>query len=268
MPRRAFTLIELLVVIAIIGLLSSIAVVSMSTSREKARMARGQQYEAQVYRAVGDDLVSQWDMNDCSGTNVLDASGLGHNGTANAGVSWSTNTPSGIGCAASFNGTNGAISIPYTSISNPSLTYSAWFNPASASSRTILAFRSTLVRASATAIDWWPNVSVNQVTVAKAISLNAWHQIVVDQNGTSYSIYLDGGLAGSGTAPAINDASSYNAIGIDNYGVGISWSGLLDDVRVYGRSLTAAEVRSIYAEGRARRTALAQTPGLMPPPTR
>ncbi len=37
MKRRAFTLIELLVVIAVIGLLSMIAVVSMSGTRAKAR---------------------------------------------------------------------------------------------------------------------------------------------------------------------------------------------------------------------------------------
>jgi type II secretion system protein G len=37
MPRRAFTLVELLVVIAVIGLLSTIAVVSLNASRIKAR---------------------------------------------------------------------------------------------------------------------------------------------------------------------------------------------------------------------------------------
>ncbi len=40
MSHRAFTLIELLVVIAIIGLLSTIAVVSLSNSRSKARDAK------------------------------------------------------------------------------------------------------------------------------------------------------------------------------------------------------------------------------------
>ena len=40
MPRRAFTLIELLVVVAIIGLLSTIAVVSLSSARSKARDAK------------------------------------------------------------------------------------------------------------------------------------------------------------------------------------------------------------------------------------
>ncbi|MFH0856720.1 MAG: prepilin-type N-terminal cleavage/methylation domain-containing protein, partial [bacterium] len=38
--RKGFTLIELLVVIAIIGLLSTLAVVSLNTARAKARDAR------------------------------------------------------------------------------------------------------------------------------------------------------------------------------------------------------------------------------------
>jgi len=40
MPRRAFTLVELLVVIAIIGLLSTVAMVSLNLSRMKARDAK------------------------------------------------------------------------------------------------------------------------------------------------------------------------------------------------------------------------------------
>ncbi len=52
MPRRAFTLIELLVVIAIIGLLSSIAAVSLNTARAKARDARRQADIIQLSKAV------------------------------------------------------------------------------------------------------------------------------------------------------------------------------------------------------------------------
>ena len=248
MSRRAFTLVELLVVIAIIGLLSTIAVTSLGTTREKARIAKGLQYESQVYRAVGDDAVALWDFNDCSGTAVADGSGSGNAATVNAGPSWSTNTPNGTGCAISMNGTS-SITIPFLNNFTSTLVYSAWFNSTSATSRTIVASRSTLLRVSATGIDWWADVATNPVSVSRAISINTWHQIVVDQNGTAYSIYLDGSLVGSGTAPAINNASSYNAIGFDNYGVGIGWNGLIDNIRVYRRSMTAREIREIYAEG-------------------
>jgi prepilin-type N-terminal cleavage/methylation domain-containing protein len=52
MSRRAFTLIELLVVIAIIGLLSTIAVVSLSTTRMNARNTTRKANLAQLYKAL------------------------------------------------------------------------------------------------------------------------------------------------------------------------------------------------------------------------
>lgn len=50
--RRAFTLVELLVVIAIIGLLSSVAVVSLSGARIKARDAKRLADIAQIRKAL------------------------------------------------------------------------------------------------------------------------------------------------------------------------------------------------------------------------
>ncbi len=52
MPRRAFTLIELLVVIAIIGLLSTIAVVSLSNVRSKARDTKWLADKTQIIKAL------------------------------------------------------------------------------------------------------------------------------------------------------------------------------------------------------------------------
>jgi prepilin-type N-terminal cleavage/methylation domain-containing protein len=50
--RRAFTLVELLVVIAIIGLLSSVAAVSMNSARDKSRYAKTMADVAQIAKAV------------------------------------------------------------------------------------------------------------------------------------------------------------------------------------------------------------------------
>ena len=247
MIRRAFTLVELLVVISIIGLLSTIAITQMSSSREKARIARGLSYEGTVYQAVGNDLVAQWDFNDCSGASAMDSNGAGNAGTLNAGASWSSNTPNGSGCSVLLNGTSGYVSVPYSSNSSSSWTYSAWFNSSSAVSRSIVSLRSTLLRAGSTGIDWWPDVNVAPMSIAKNISLNVWHQVTVDQNGTAYAIYLDGGLIGSGTSAAVNNANSSNYIGYDAY-TGAFWSGLIDNVRVYGRSLSSREIWRLYAE--------------------
>ena len=50
--KRGFTLIELLVVIAIIGLLSTLAVVSLNSARQKARDARRQSDIKQISTAM------------------------------------------------------------------------------------------------------------------------------------------------------------------------------------------------------------------------
>ncbi len=50
--NKSFTLIELLVVIAIIGILASIVLVSVGSSREKAKIAKAQLEVKQIYNAI------------------------------------------------------------------------------------------------------------------------------------------------------------------------------------------------------------------------
>ena len=50
--NKGFTLIELLVVIAVIGLLSSIVLVSMQRTREKARIAKAREEVNTIYKAI------------------------------------------------------------------------------------------------------------------------------------------------------------------------------------------------------------------------
>src|SRR4051812_16794328 len=94
--KSGFTLIELLVVISIISLLSSIVLSALNTARDKARTAAGRHFSAVISHVAGDQSLSMWELDDCSGASATDRSGnvntLGLVGTP----TWQSDTPTGI----------------------------------------------------------------------------------------------------------------------------------------------------------------------------
>jgi prepilin-type N-terminal cleavage/methylation domain-containing protein len=260
MGKRGFTLVELLVVIAIIGLLSSVAVVATSSSRDKARIAAGQSFERSVYDAAGDEILVQWDFDDCTGTgiaatSVIDISGNGNNGTVVGSPQWSSDTPTGSRCSLSFDGNaqyvTGAQSI--SSLVSSSFTVSAWakrlstnrddyfFSLGSGSQNHyfVMGFRAANVFTCA--------FYANDYNSPATYTDTGWHYwtCVYDAATNKRKLYRDGAYVGGDSPP-----SPFLGSGTPDLTNFSRYIGNVDNVRVYKKALTAEAIRKHYAEGR------------------
>ncbi len=97
--KKAFTLIELLVVIAIVGLISSIVLVNLKGTREKARIAKALDFSHTIQHTLGAYAVGIWRFEEIGDT-ALDSSGYGNHGT----ITGATHTNGILGSALSFDG--------------------------------------------------------------------------------------------------------------------------------------------------------------------
>lgn len=267
MYRKGFTLIELLVVISIISFLSSIVLASLNTAREKGRIAAGEQFEASTNHAVGDSLLLSWNFDETSG-DAIDQSGNGYNGIFLSSASRTQNTYSGKGSALKLSGTG-----MYSHVSNNSsslsldgamdFTLSAWVNPTNLRTGTeqnfiiskyqyypgngyaLLVFGDGSIRVSVN------GVQNGIITQQSLIQTNKWQQITVTfHNGTDVKIYVDGQekYKTTITQTAIISSSQIFTVGTasDNLGDPYNFTGYIDNVRVYTRSLLSTEIKQNY----------------------
>ena len=259
MIRRAFTLIELLTSIAILGILSSIAVVSLSSSRIRAAIARGLQFEASIQHAVGYDVVADWEFDDGAGTLAADSSGNGKNATLVNGPTWrcaSTDksyTPSGQGCVLSFNGVNTYVSTAVSGVSDG--TISLWFyNLSSSAGSVILGKRTPGCYSSAIYINNPPNSNDlriynggPEVTIG-AVNPNQWNHLAIVRTGAGAEadFYVNGALVFK-NAYALNLNDLVANIGASCTGAS-PFHGYIDNIRIFSTALSASRIDNLYAE--------------------
>jgi len=88
---------------------------------------------------------------------------------------------------------------------------------------------------------------------ATVIPLNSWHHVVFTYvNGQKIGkMYVDGVFSGQTTLPSPNGTTSNNLfIGKDSVNLvnGYYFNGIIDDIRIYNRSLSEAEIMQLYNE--------------------
>lgn len=95
----------------------------------------------------------------------------------------------------------------------------------------------------------WRGVGFEKSVNCAAPANNNWHHIVGKHDGTTGSIYVDGRLCASGALPAIGNAAGSVTIGGFAGGKEYYFNGRIDDVRIYNRALSDAEISQLFTSG-------------------
>jgi type II secretory pathway pseudopilin PulG len=202
---------------------------------------------------VDNSLIGYWSFDFWSdSTNVFDNSGKG-TGTWH-GTGSTRYVAHGNGWTANFNGTDDYIDVGRNiSLSTNPFTVSLWYK----GSKNPSIILSTMPTGNYNGIAYFVG---NVLTFScqndgrdgsRAISDNIWHMITIKRNGNTSSIYVDGTVDYEGNFPACNADVDVGQNLIIGKNINTTWPnrealGLIDDVRVYNRALSTAEIQAIY----------------------
>ena len=230
--------------------------------------------KAPSYLGLTQGLVGSWSFNgpDMSGNTATDRSGQGNNGTLTNGPKRGIGK---IGQALEFDGVNDYVDAgdPASLDVTGSLTISTWVKAdafpngddnyiltKTTSPTGNIAYKLTATIDNAVE-QFYFLVSSNGSTVAQrytatTIAANTRYHVVgvFDATAQTLSIYLNGSLNNGtldGTVPSsIVDSSGTVKVGTLTGASNRSFDGLIDEVRVYNRALTADEIKRLYNMGR------------------
>ena len=204
-----------------------------------------------VTNVVSTGLVAAYGFEEGSGTTTVDASGLGNTGTITAGT-WTT--AGRFGNALSFNGTSSLVTIADVAALRLSttMTLEAWVRPTSSTS-----WRCAMLKESSGGLAYGLYSSDASsrpggyvfvgsevdATAPSAIALNAWTHLAATYDGATLRLFVNGTQVTS-RALTGSIASSTQPLRIGGNQVwGEYFAGLIDEVRVYNRALSAAEIQ-------------------------
>lgn len=208
-------------------------------------------------------LVGAWGFNQGSGTSVPDSSGSGNHGTlSGAGATW--NAAGRYGGGLSFNGTAGKVTVPHSaSLSlTSSHTIEAWVRPTA-----LNGYQTVLIKEVSGGCAYWLQTVGNRinggfnsggcrehVSTTPTIPLNQWSHLAVvfDDAANTYTLYLNGTAILTETETAVPAPSTQALVFGQSACTSCSserWRGTIDDIRIYTRALTAAEIQADLSTG-------------------
>jgi glucose/arabinose dehydrogenase len=193
-------------------------------------------------------LVGAWGFDEATGTTAGDSSGSGNIGT----ISGATRTTGKYGGALSFDGVNDWVTVPdANSLDVNRMTLEAWVRPSVVGN-----WRTVLLKEQPGQLAYALYASTDNsrpsghvfttadmaLRGSSALTANTWSHLAFTWDGATSRIYVNGTQVASAalTGTAATSASSLRIGGNSIWG---EWfSGAIDEVRIYNRALSAAEV--------------------------
>ena len=200
-------------------------------------------------------LAAYWSFDSSSNFNVPDVGGSTL--TKGNGASWSASGK--FGGALSLNGGSQSLydlsSPTYLPVGNSAYTQSVWFRPSVVNNGGLIGWgsyfntkRTNALRMSGSSsggfYNYWWDVDLYCSPSSCPLSSNTWYHVVTTYNGTTRSLYLNGVLKASDTNRGPNNATAAE-FHIGKTCCSEYFTGLIDDVAIYTRALSAVEVAEL-----------------------
>ena len=204
-------------------------------------------------------LVGYWNFDEGTGSVAHDSSGSGYDGTVN-GATW---TSGKVKSALSFDGFTNDVVTPNIALGN-SFSISAWVNSAIPGqpylriAETYYAGGFYLGTDAAGAKYKFivNNGSGSSGSCGAAYGCaeggavtSGWHLLTGTYDGTTAILYVDNAIVASDTSTGPGSTNYPLYIGRDSGSVGHGWNGVIDEVRLYNRALTGAEISALCGTG-------------------
>ena len=220
-------------------------------------------------------LVGHWtfDGKDMPQGQVNDISGQGNNGSMYNMSTSTSYVPGKLGQGLNFDGVNDHVRAVHILGAINTVTMSAWVknNNATIAGSQSIVFRGTaltfeLFVSGNDDLQSWIENSVAWHGAANSAAFtdwDQWHHVVAVYDGSNVRLYRDGSQVAISGSETGNLPSSTRTI-ITQGSSSAYWQGLIDDVRIYNRALSASEVKQLYLQGSSLKQSITPRKGSNP----